>query len=263
MLTVKSPVKNRYLKTPVEPELLAGFWAFSARNDLSPSVALRRVVAHVLSQSGYEIVDYDSTTERTNDYEQWARRRKAIAARGTEPVVKARVTLGMKAAFDCYAAARDLAPAVALKALVQHVVRSAHIDAADMTPPRPPPLRSERVTARFSTEEMEALQPLAKGFGSIREWIVALVRSRLRPDAPQFTLNEVQALYESNRELWALGRNINQIAHAMNLDMQQAGRLKGSAARVNELESIKAAIDRHTAQVLALCNESFERWADE
>jgi hypothetical protein len=261
-LSVKRPpLKTTFLKTPVEPELLAGFWAFSARNDLSPSVALRRVVAHVLSQSGYEIEDYDPTSERTNDYQQWARRRKAIDERGTEPFVKARVTPGMKAAFDRYASARNATPAAALKALVQHIVRSAQIDAADITPPKPPPLRSERVTVRLSSEEMEAVQPLAKEFGGVREWIVALVRSRIRPGAPQFALNEVQALYESNRELWALGRNVNQIAHAMNLDIRQAGRLEGSASRLRELESLKAAIDHHTAQVVTMCNESFNRWS--
>lgn len=255
-------MKTHFLKTPVEPELLAGFWAFSARNDLSPSVALRRVVAHVLSQSGYEVNDYDPSTERTNDYQQWARRRKAIEDRGSEPCVKARVTEGMKSAFDRYASARNATPAVALKALIQHVVRSAQIDAADITPPKPPSLRSERVTVRFSLEEIEAVQPLAEEFGGVREWIVALVRARIRPGAPQFTLNEVQALYESNRELWALGRNVNQIAHAMNLDMQQAGRLEGSTARLRELESLKAAIDQHTARVLSMCNESFSRWSD-
>lgn len=256
-------MKTHFLKTPVEPELLAGFWAFSARNDLSPSVALRRVVAHVLSQSGYEVDDYDPSTERTNDYQQWARRRKAIEERGSEPFVKARVTAGMKDAFDRYASAKNATPAAGLKALVQHVVRSAQIDAGEMTPPKAPPLRSERVTVRFSTEEIQALQPLAQEFGGVREWIVALVRSRIRPGAPQFTLKEVQALYESNRELWALGRNVNQIAHAMNLDMQQSGRLEGSVAKLRELESLKADIDRHTARVLTMCNESFSRWSDE
>lgn len=256
-------MKTHFLKTPVEPELLAGFWGFAARNDLSPSVALRRVVAHVLSQSGYEINDYDSVTERTNDYQQWARRRKAVEDRGTEPFVKARVTEGMKVAFDRYACARNATPSVALKELVLHVVASAQIDTAAMTPPKPPALRSERVTVRFSLDEIEAVLPLALEFGGVREWIVALVRARIRPGAPQFTVKEVQALYESNRELWALGRNVNQIAHAMNLEMQQAGRLEASVAMLDELKNLKTAIDQHTACVITMCNESFSRWSNE
>ena len=254
-------MKTDFLKTPVEPELLAGFWAFSAKNDLSPSVALRRVVAHVLSQSGYEIEDYDSGTERTNDHAQWARRRKAISDRGTEPFVKARVTAGMKAAFDRYASARNMTPATALKSLVRHVVDSAKIDTSEMVLPESPPVRSERVTVRFSSEEMESVQQLAEEFGGVREWIVALVRSRIRPGTPQFSMKEIQALYESNRELWALGRNVNQIAHAMNLDIKQAGRLEGSAVKLRELMSLKTMIDQHTARVLTMCNESSDRWS--
>lgn len=256
-------MKTHFLKTDVEPTLLAGFWAFSARNDLSPSVALRRVVSHVLAQSGYEVDDYDPSTERSNDYQQWARRRKNIDERGTEPCVKARVTAGMKAAFDRYASARNMTASVALKALVQHVVRSAQIDTASITPPKPPPLRSERIAVRFSLEEIQAIEPMAVEFGGVREWIVALVRSKIRPDAPQITLDEAKALYESNRELWAIGRNVNQIAHAINLDMQQAGHLVGSAAKIRELDHLRAAIDSHTAKVLQLCNASFDRWTSE
>jgi hypothetical protein len=252
-------VKTTFLKTSLEPALLAGFWAFSARNDLSPSVA-----AHVLSQAGYEMDDYDATTERTNDYAQWARRRReVIDLTGAHPVLIARVPPGMKKAFDSYASARNTKSPDALLALVKHVVKSAHIDMGELTPPKAPSLRAERVTVRFSTEEMEEAAKLAEPFGGVREWIVALVRSRVRPGAPQFALAEVQALYESNRELWAIGRNVNQIAHAMNLDMQQAGRLEGSAVRVKELEALKAAIDAHTARVVTLCNASFERWGAE
>ncbi|MET0413017.1 MAG: plasmid mobilization relaxosome protein MobC, partial [Polyangiaceae bacterium] len=231
---------------------------------LSPSVALRRVVAHVLAQAGYEIEGYDPSTERTNDYAQWARRRRQqIELEGAHPVLIARVPPGMKEAFDRYASARNDSAPSALLTLVKHVVKSAHIEVGELTPPKPPALRSERVTVRFSTDEMEAAGKLAEEFGGVREWIVALVRSRLQPDAPQFTLAEVQALYESNRELWAIGRNVNQIAHAMNLDMQQAGRLEGSVGRVRELDALKAAIDAHTARVVALCNASFERWGTE
>lgn len=252
------------MKTPVEPELLAGFWAFSARNDLSPSVALRRVVAHLLTRSGYEIEDYDPASERTNDYEQWARRRREeIELDGANPVLIARVPPGMKAAFERYASARNESVPGALKTLVQYAVKSALIEVGELKPPKPPEVRSERVTVRFSKTEMDAAKPMAKAFGGVREWIVALVRARLEPGAPQFAMTEVQALYESNRELWAIGRNINQIAHAMNLDMQQSGRLAGSVARVSELEGIRAAIDAHTSRVMALCNASSDRWGDE
>lgn len=257
-------VKTAFLKTPLEPSLLAGFWGFCAQNDLSPSVALRRVVSHVLAQAGYEIEDYDPAKERTNDYTQWARRRRErIEMDGAHPVLIARVPPGMRSAFERYSAARDSTASQELHALVRHVVRSAKIEAGELEPPKAPALRSARVTVRLSELEMRGAEELATDFGGVREWIVALVRAKVYADQPQLSLNEVATLYESNRELWAIGRNINQIAHAINLDMQQAGRLQGSAVRLRELETLKASIDAHTAKVVAMCNASFERWRDE
>ena len=222
------------------------------------------LLARLLRADGYEAEDYDPGTERRNDYQQWARRRRdAIDLNGVHPVLIARVTPGLKAAFERYASARDQAVPAMLKAIVQHVVTSAQIKVGELTPPKPPELRSERVTVRFSKSEVEAVKPMAEAFGGVREWIVGIVRARIAPNVPQFTMREVQALYESNRELWAIGRNINQIAHAVNLDMKQAGRLQGSAALVRELESVKANIDSHTERVMALCNESLNRWSDE
>jgi len=254
-------MKTAYLEAPVEPALLAGFWAFSARNNVSPSVALRRVVGQALTKAGYEVDDYDAAAERSDDYEQWARRRKTLDARGTRPFVKARVSPGMKVAFQRFASACNASAPVLLQRLVQHVVQTARIDVTELDPPKPPPLRSERVTVRFALEEIEAIRPLAEAFGGVREWLVALVRSRIRPGSPQFSQREVQVLYESNRELWAIGRNVNQIAHALNLDLKQAGRLHGSSARLDELAAVKASIDTHTRKVTALCNASLDRWS--
>lgn len=256
-------MKDEFLKCPVEPQTLAAFWAFAGKNNLSPSVALRRVVAHVLTGAGHVVDDYDPAAERTNDYEQWARRRKAIDQRVSDPILKARVTPGMKAAFERYASARNKSIPAALAELVQHVIRSAGIDAAQLTPPVAPPLRSERVTVRLSLDEMRQAEGLAEGYGGVREWIVALVRSRTTAGEPQFSQAEQIALYESNRELWAIGRNVNQIAHALNSDLYQAGRLQGSLKRLPELEGLRAAIDAHTAKVMALCNAAASRWGQD
>lgn len=256
-------MKTAFLQTPVEPELLAGFMAFSAQNDLSPSVALRRVISHVLTQAGYTVEDYDPATERTNDYAQWARRRREeLNTNGAHPILIARVTPGMKEAFDAYATASGESPPVRLKGLVQKVVRKAELEGVEPVPVKIPEARSDRVTVRFSKSEMANLRPLAETFGGVREWLVALARSRIQPNAPQFTNKEVQALYESNRELWAIGRNINQIAHAVNMDVKQTGRIENGASRLKELEGLKAMIDAHTAHVMRVCNASLDRWGD-
>ena len=142
---------------------------------------------------------------------------------------------GMKAAFERYASAHNNSVPAALAELVQHVIRSAGIHVGDLTPPAAPPQRSERVTVRLSLAEMRDAETLAQGHGGVREWIVSLVRSRTTAGHPQFSPAEQIALYESNRELWAIGRNVNQIAHALNSDLYQAGQLQGSLQRLPEL----------------------------
>ena len=64
-----------FIQTPLAPALLAGFWAFAERQDLSPSVALRLVVHHVIGRAGFVVEDYDPQAERRCDFQNWARRR--------------------------------------------------------------------------------------------------------------------------------------------------------------------------------------------
>ena len=71
--------------------MLAGFWVFAKHNDLRPSVALRLVVYHALTQAGFTVEDYDPSAERRGDYTTWERRRKeAIAEDGVQLVLIAR-----------------------------------------------------------------------------------------------------------------------------------------------------------------------------
>jgi hypothetical protein len=71
---------------------------------------------------------------------------------------------------------------------------------------------------RLSESERFAISERAKidGFEHSQQWIIALVRARLT-DKPQFGTREIETLGESNRQLLAIGRNLNQIAHALNV----------------------------------------------
>ncbi len=251
-----------FLKTSVEAELLAGFWVFAKRNDMSPSVALRLVAHHAMTQAGFNADDYDPGAERRGDFQVWERRRsRAIAEDGVQLVLIARVSPGFKDAFARYASSIGRSSPAALKAVVQRVVAAARVEPAELEVPRAHEIRSERVTVRFSKDELAEIEPRAQDFGSVRDWLVALARAQIAPDIPQFSPDALQALYESNRELSAIGRNVNQIAHAVNLDLQQAGELRRSKALVDDLATLKAAIAAHTERVTALCTASSTRWS--
>ena len=111
---------SSFIQTPVEPALLAAFWAFSERQDLSPSVALRLVAHHIIVKAGFVVEDYDPQAERRCDFQNWARRRrKAIDEDGIHPVLIARVTPGFKRGFGEFAKSRGQSSPVALKDLVR------------------------------------------------------------------------------------------------------------------------------------------------
>jgi hypothetical protein len=251
-----------FLKTLVDPATLGGFWVFCKRNDLTPSVSLRLVAHHAMSRAGFIADNYDPNTERRGDYHLWERRRrKAIDEEGVQPVLIARVSPGFKDAFARYASAAGVSSPVALRAIVDQVVKATHVEPSELEIPKQPEIRSERITVRFSKEELAEIEPRAQDFGSVRDWLVALARAQIAPDVPQFSPEALQIMYESNRELSAIGRNVNQIAHAVNLDLQQAGGLRRSRALVDELATLKATIAAHTERVTALCSASAARWS--
>jgi len=251
-----------FLKTPVDPTTLGGFWVFCKRNNLTPSVGLRLVAHHAMGRAGFVVDDYDPNTERRGDYNLWDRRRKkTIQEDGVQPVLIARVTPGFKDAFTRYASDAGVSAPAALKSIVGQVVQATRVEPEELEIPKAPEIRSERVTVRFSKEEMAEITPRAQDYGSARDWLVALARAQIAPDVPQFSPEALQTLYESNRELSAIGRNVNQIAHAVNLDLQQAGQLRRSRALVDELASLKGLIAAHTDRVTALCAASAARWS--
>jgi hypothetical protein len=252
---------SNFLQTPVDPVTLGGFWVFCRRNNITPSVGLRLVAHHAIGRAGFVAEDYDPNTERRGDYNLWERRRrKAITEEGVQPILIARVTPGLKDAFTRYVSAAGVSAPAALKAIVSQVVAATRIEPEELEIPKAPEVRSERVTVRFSKEEMAEIAPRAQDYGSARDWLVALARAQIAPDVPQFSPEALQTLYESNRELSAIGRNVNQIAHAVNLDLQQAGQLRRSRALVDELASLKAVIAAHTERVTAFCSASTARW---
>ena len=146
--------------------------------------------------------------------------------------LEARCAPSLATAFSMLAAQRGIAPSALLRLVVTHVVNANGVEIDEAEPARRVGLRAERITVRFSASEMSSIRALASDFGSPREWLVALARSRIRPGEGQLSMTEVRLLAESNRELWAIGRNVNQVAHAVNLDMQQAGRLQRQRRQV-------------------------------
>lgn len=109
-----------------------------------------------------------------------------------------------------------------------------------------------RVQIRLTDSEMKKLAEAAcQGEHSVTQYIVGLVRSHLTKD-PQLGMAELTVLGESNRQLAAIGSNLNQIARRINSE--------GGAVQMESVVHLKRELDRHLALVRNVMLANRERW---
>ncbi|MNN88173.1 Bacterial mobilization protein (MobC) [compost metagenome] len=87
----------------------------------------------------------------------------------------------------------------------------------------------------------------------MRRWIIDAIRAGLTHE-PQFGMSEIDALGESNYQLLALGRNLNQIARRLNEGNYEP-------VTVQRIEALSRIIDKHTDLVSSAIRASLERWS--
>ena len=85
-------------------------------------------------------------------------------------------------------------------------------------------------------------------------WLVGLIRAHLTR-APQFGDAELSALSQSNAALRALGRNLNQVAKALNTSPHER-----SLYKVGLIEELDRAVKSHAETVSKLLAANIERW---
>ena len=115
--------------------------------------------------------------------------------------------------------------------------------------------RSERLYTRLTPSEYTALEKRAKGWGMTPyTWTARLIRAHLIKE-PQLSDDETRALRESTRELSYAGRNLNQIAHALNMTMNARDK-----AAIELIAEINAKIDQTRNRIKAVLDQNLNRW---
>ncbi|ELV8541100.1 plasmid mobilization relaxosome protein MobC [Salmonella enterica] len=116
--------------------------------------------------------------------------------------------------------------------------------------------RSDKVTIRLSPNDIHNMTERAKaeGFPSRTTWLTNLVLATLSKE-PVLTDAEVNALRGSNRELAAIGRNLNQIARALNVEFRDSDKLNKVL-----IERLLEQIDGHRDKVSNLIDRNMNRW---
>lgn len=92
-----------------------------------------------------------------------------------------------------------------------------------------------------------------KGMSASR-WMAALIQSHLMRE-PVLDDKQIEILRESNNELRMIGRNLNQIARAMNTRPEET-----DAIKLEVIKALAEIIDAHQAKVVGLIRHSQNDW---
>lgn len=166
----------------------------------------------------------------------------------------------LKKPWSDYCEALGKKPGAALKEVIEQQLKKAAKN------PPPPPLRQageapdDEPKVRFEilmtrSEKAAVLERSSLERCSQRRWIIDAIRAGLTRE-PQFGMKEIDALGESNYRLLAIGRNLNQVAKAMN-----GGRR--DSVTIESIERLRGIIDAHTEKVSTALRASLERWCIE
>jgi hypothetical protein len=170
------------------------------------------------------------------------------------PVLKTLVDTSIKAAFKSRAKAMSLSESDLLRVVVLDALGKAGKTPA-VVAPNADDAETDRINVRMAAFLLKNVRKRAKAKAmSTSRWIASLVQSNLMRD-PVMSDAEIEALRASNRELAAVGRNLNQIARALNDNFNETDRLKLELLDVL-LESIK---DNRTA-IRTLVRASQKVW---
>lgn len=162
---------------------------------------------------------------------------------------------GHKQSWIDYCSERNMTPSEAFRLVVLKLVAKSADDAPRKVAEGETFGGKIRKEIRLTESEIVQAEDLAfkEGF-SLSRWIVALVRARLTGTV-QLGQQEMELLARSNMQLLALGRNLNQIAKALNTSSEDRRVFK-----VDVIADLQTAIKEHTTVAASVMAANVERW---
>lgn len=173
------------------------------------------------------------------------------------PVIKATVDTEVKTRFRLMAKAHKKTQEEFLRQVLEAVVNQDEPEIKVVEPVNGR-LESDRMRFAFPKFLLDAIDLRAKAQGmGRRRWIEALVQSNLTKN-PVMNYSEVALLRANLRELGAIGRNINQIAKALNEAFHETERV-----RLDRLDELLKGIIENRKIIRALIRSSQDAWEAE
>ncbi len=179
-----------------------------------------------------------------------------VAPMGNNTHLMTWVTRDTKDRFAILARNRELSESALLKQLVQVALAGAGID-VDMPPEILEPVSAkDRLSIRLEVSDVLLLRERARARGiPSSRYVSLLLRSHLRNVAP-LPPGELDALRRCIAEVGAIGRNLNQIARAMNQGVP------GSGPTRSEIRVLLAALTELKERIKAILAANLASWRD-
>lgn len=114
------------------------------------------------------------------------------------------------------------------------------------------------ISMRFNNQDVKEIEKRAneEGFENRSQWGRALILNKI-DNHPTFTTEEIKAITEANRQLSAIGRNLNQIARALNIDANHSNPPSEAL-----LISLSKTINKQQGKIMSLLDQSLNRWSE-
>lgn len=173
-----------------------------------------------------------------------------------DALVRCRVTAETKAVLQSIADREQITESALVRQLLDALVKASATAGEVTRKADEPELRGERLSIRLAPDDRLLLSDRATARGMpAATYVAVLVRSHLRRLIPLPT-EELATLKRSIAELGALGRNLNQIARALNA----GGRLNGPGRQdLEAMLKLAVALRDHVKALLIKNETSWER----
>lgn len=177
------------------------------------------------------------------------------AKKASRPKLACWTDVETKAQFIAIAKANGHTEGAMLRLLVNTFLKK---NDAPQEMPAASTTKNAYLSVRLPAAEKVVLKNVARKNGfSPSAYAHSLLRANLA-GTPHFNDDHLQALREANRQLAAIGKNINQIAKALNITAENAHLLK-----TLDLGEVRAAVGQHRQAVASLVRENLKSWGVE
>lgn len=181
-----------------------------------------------------------------------------IGATRKGAVYPVRLPPDLKEQWGAYCKKQGKSQQAVIRALMRYIIQDEMPpDVRQFVKTQARPLPDNESKVRFeillTQSERVALQERAElERCSQRRWIIDAIRVGLTKE-PQFGMTEIEALGESNYQLLSIGRNLNQIAKAMNEGQRDS-------VTIESIERLRQTINAHVNTVSGAIRASLDRW---